>query len=137
MHKWIIGFLAVIMMAGCAPNFETDLVALERSFEDQRTAVAGNDFPAFIRSLEQMPRLMKRTMKAVDRMPVGDQPLAASRFVKVGDQGEKLYYSTDFRQFMDGELQSRGEADRVKAVFDRLKALRLQDWFVSKNPKSQ
>jgi len=137
MQKWIIGLLASIMVAGCAPNFETEITSLERSFEDQRSAVASSDGSAFLLSLEAMVRLMKRTMKAIDQMPAADQLAAARRFVEVGDAGEKLYYSNDFRRFMDGEIQSNGEADRIQSVFNKLKALNLNDWFASKNSMSQ
>ncbi|MCH2152693.1 MAG: hypothetical protein MK089_05070 [Phycisphaerales bacterium] len=132
MQKWIISAVVCVMLAGCTPHFESDLSSLERSFQDQQSAVARNNGTAFIRSLEKMPGLMKRTMRAVDQMPVADQMAAAQRFAAVGDEGEKLYYSSEFRRFMDVELQSSGEAARVKAVFSDLKALDLNGWMASK-----
>ena len=66
MPKLIIGLAMSFMLVACAPSFEADLASLERSFQDQRTAVERNDAAAFVRSFDRLPSLMKRTMKAME-----------------------------------------------------------------------
>ena len=124
--------LVLVMLAGCARDFNKDMETLKRSFDDQRTAVELRNPEDFVRSMSAMVTAMQNTMKAVDAMPAEKQGGAATEFAKIGDVGEKLYYSADFRSFFDSRLEGTKYGKQVERLRNKMKSTGLADWLKAK-----